>query len=361
MMSNKKYFRALGLMSGTSLDGLDIADVTFLLSENNEWSFTLNNQGIYDFDDDLLSRLKNAFLLTSTDLIHLSADLGVFYANKINHFIEKNKINRSEIDFIASHGQTIFHQPQLGYTLQIGNGPEIAVNTGIPNINDFRTKDVALGGNGAPLIPVADFLLFKQRADGFLNLGGFSNFSFQKNNQVLSYDICPVNIVANLLMNNIGEKYDNNGNLGASGKINQDLLNSLNTLEYYQLPYPKSLGWEWVENNVIPLLSIEKELNNQLRTIYEHIGIQIGEAISKANVNSVLATGGGAKNQFVISRIEAHTDAQIIIPENEVIDFKEAIGFAFLGVLRWTNNINVWSSVTGSRRDSCSGNIIFPN
>lgn len=355
-----KSFRVIGLMSGTSLDGLDVADVTFKLSNQEEWSFQLNHATIYHFNQDLLSRLKLAFQLSASDLCELSASLGKFYAEKVKYFLVENSVEKSQIDFIASHGQTIFHQPQKCFTLQIGNGPELAVNTNIPTVVDFRTKDVALGGNGAPLIPVADHILFSNYADTFLNLGGFSNFSFKQNESVYSYDICPVNIVINGLMSEIGKDFDESGDYGKQGGINETLLSELNALSFYTEEFPKSLGWEWVVESIHPLLNREIILKDKIRTFYEHIAFQIGEAVNKTDSKSTLITGGGAKNHFLIERIKYYIEGEVIIPDKNLIDFKEAIGFAFLGVLRWQEKINVWSSVTGSKRDSCSGFVILP-
>jgi anhydro-N-acetylmuramic acid kinase len=355
-----KSFRVVGLMSGTSLDGLDVADVTFNLSDSDQWRFTLNNATLFPFEQNLLTLLKKAFQLPAHELIDLSSSLGRFYAEKVNTFLSEIAIAPSQIDFIASHGQTVFHQPLKGYTLQIGNGPELAVNTNIPTIVDFRTKDVALGGNGAPLIPVADHLLFANYADTFLNLGGFSNFSFKKDEKVLSYDICPVNIVINELMRETGKEYDENGDFGKHGAINQDLLNQLNSLQFYEEEGPKSLGWEWVEEQIYPMLIPEIPIRDKIRTFYEHIAFQIGNALNKTNSKTTLVTGGGAKNHFLIKRIQFYSEGEIVVPEENIVDFKEAIGFAFLGVLKWQEKINVWSSVTGSKRDSSSGIIIRP-
>ncbi|WP_107039623.1 anhydro-N-acetylmuramic acid kinase [Brumimicrobium mesophilum] len=355
-----KSFRVIGLMSGTSLDGLDVADVTFELLDTEEWKFKLNHASIFSYDKVLLSKLKSAVETPSYELIKLSIDLGRFYADKVNDFLLEFNINKSEIDFIASHGQTIFHQPKIGYTLQIGNGPELAVHTNLPTVVDFRSKDVALGGNGAPLIPVADHLLFNSYADTFLNLGGFSNFSFMKSGQVFSYDICPVNIVVNELMGELGKEYDEHGDFGKGGSVHKGLLDSLNALSFYNEEGPKSLGWEWVVDQIHPLLKIELSLKDKIRTLYEHIGIQIGDAINSSNSKSTLVTGGGTKNKFLIERIQYYTQGKIIVPDENIIDFKEAIGFAFLGLLKWQGKINVWSSVTGSNRDSSSGIVIRP-
>ncbi len=355
-----KTFRAIGLMSGTSMDGLDVADVTFELTRNGEWTFELHFAECYDFPAHLLKRLQTAFQSTGNELSKLNSDLGCFYAEKVNTFLDDFNVDKKEVDLIASHGQTIFHQPQKGYTLQIGNGPELAVHTGIPTVVDFRSMDVALGGNGAPLIPVADFLLFQRYADSFLNLGGFANVSYQDEEKTFSFDICPVNIVLNKLAKQLGKAYDDNGEMGRSGQINTQLLNALNALDYYRQSSPKSLGWEWVENEVLPLLDQEQDVKNTMRTWYEHVAIQIGHSLNGVTSNSVMVTGGGANNTFLIDRIRVHTDQITLVPEEDIINFKEAIGFAFLGVLKWQDQINVWASVTGARKDSSSGVIIKP-
>ncbi|PWH81238.1 anhydro-N-acetylmuramic acid kinase [Brumimicrobium oceani] len=355
-----KSFRVIGLMSGTSLDGLDVADVTFSLNDSNQWRFKLNNAVVYPFGDELYARLKKAFHLPAHELAELSSVLGVFYADKVMQFLKEFELKDAQIDFIASHGQTIFHQPDKGFTLQIGNGPELAIHSNIPTVVDFRTKDVALGGNGAPLIPVADHLLFPDYADTFLNLGGFSNFSFKQNGKVMSYDICPVNIMANELVREVGEEYDFGGELGARGVINHELLCKLNALNFYQQKGPKSLGWEWVEKQMLPFFTNEVSLEDRLRTLYEHIAYQVGTSLNQVNASATLVTGGGAKNHFLVEKIKAYSKGEVIVPNMDLIDFKEAIGFAFLGLLRWQNKVNIWSSVTGSKRDSSSGIVIRP-
>ncbi|WP_417266508.1 anhydro-N-acetylmuramic acid kinase [Brumimicrobium sp.] len=355
-----KTFRVIGLMSGTSLDGLDVADVTFVSQPDGFWKFTLNHSAIYSYGSELLARLKTAHQIPAQDLVQLSTDLGRLYAEWVNRFIDEHLVDKSEVDFIASHGQTIFHQPEKGFTLQIGNGPELSVLTQLPSVVDFRTKDVALGGNGAPLIPIADHLLFSKYAEAFLNLGGFSNVSYRQNKEVLSNDICPVNILINELMRSVGEEFDAYGNYGKGGAINQKLFDELNGLTFYAQSGPKSLGWEWVEAEILPLLEQETDLKSKIRTLYEHIAFQIGKVLNNIGAKSTLVTGGGALNSFLIERIRGYYRGVLIVPEKEIIDFKEAIGFAFLGLLRWNDEINVLSSVTGSKCDSSSGIILMP-
>lgn len=354
-----KSFRVIGLMSGTSLDGLDLADVNFVFDENKQWSFKLKGSAFFTYSDEMLSRLKKATSFSGEELMAFSSELGFYYGEKVNEYLRRKNIGLSEIDFVASHGQTVFHQPENKFTTQIGNGHELSALTGLTSIVDFRSLDVALGGSGAPLIPVADHLLFKKYADSFLNLGGFSNYSFlNKNKEVKSFDICPVNIVINYLMSEIGESYDDSGSYGRKGDVDEELLLKLNALDFYQLDGPKSLGWEWVEENVLPLLDSNIPHQNKLRTFYEHIAGQLALVINSRHASNVLVTGGGAHNQYLIELLRNKCTKELVIPDAEIIDFKEAIGFAFLGVLRWRDEINVWASVTGAKRDSSSGIII---
>lgn len=355
-----KSFRLIGLMSGTSLDGLDIADVTFVLREDQQWSFSLNHAETVDYSDEMYSQLLLAPRMSAEDINLLSVRLSKFYGDAVNTFISTNQINKGEIGAIASHGQTIFHQPEKGMTVQIGNTPHLAIETGLKSIVDFRTKDVALGGNGAPLIPIVDHLLFSSRAEGFLNLGGFSNLSFKENEFVRSFDIGPANIVINHLVKSRGLKMDKDGDLARSGSLIEPLFNELEALEYYRKSGPKSLGWEWVQKEVLPLFRSDEELEDKLYTYVQHVSSQLIEAFDKSNLSSVMITGGGVHNSFLMQTIRNNFSGEIIIPENEIIDFKEAIGFAFLGLLRCLGEVNVLSAVTGASKDSCSGVIYEP-
>jgi anhydro-N-acetylmuramic acid kinase len=354
-----KSFRIIGLMSGTSLDGLDLADVEFFQSENNDWSFNLIHSETIDYTDEFRERLRNAPFLTGEGLGLLSVELGLFYGQEVLKFMENNIVDKGVITAIASHGQTIFHQPDKGFTLQIGNGPQLSAITGIKSIVDFRTKDVALGGNGAPLVPVADDYLFSSLADSFLNIGGFANVSFKKSDW-FSFDICPANIVLNEIMQHFNKQFDFNGEAGRNAKVNSDLLKELNNLNYYSQEGPKSLGSEWVEREVLPVLEKESDETIKLGTFYAHIAHQIAQSLEKNQLNSVFITGGGAKNSFLIELIKQKYKGEVIIPEKNIIDFKEAIAFAFLGVLRLNNVDNVYASVTGARENSCSGVVFTP-
>src|SRR5690606_708217 len=244
-------------------------------------------------------------------------------------------------DLIASHGHTVFHNPTENYTLQIGNGNAIRLETGVKTVYDFRTQDVLLGGQGAPLVPIGDELLFGNY-DACLNLGGISNISFRKNDKRIAFDVSPFNLVLNHLAEKSGKPFDENGNLAKSGKVNFDLLNQLNSLKYYQTQPPKSLGIEFCYENIFPLIEQSKlETKDLLATFVEHFAFQIALVLNQNFVQNVLVTGGGAYNEFFIKTLNAKTSTEIILPENQIIDYKEALVFALMGLLKIENQINV--------------------
>ena len=346
-------YNVIGTMSGTSLDGLDIAHCSFTFSEN-KWTFKINEAQTIQFPNKLTEKLKSAINSSGLDLMKLHNELGNFIGEGVNNFILSENINKSEVNCIASHGHTIFHQPEINLTTQIGNGANISAITNLPVISDFRTSDIALGGQGAPLVPIGDQLLFSEY-DYCINLGGIANISFQENEQRLAFDICPVNIVLNKLSLELELPYDKNGDLAKSGNINTELLELLNKLDYYQKAAPKSLGLEYIENNVFPIIeSSPISTEDKLRTFVEHISIQISKNIKSTN-KEVLLTGGGTFNTFLAERIKANTNNNIIITSNQIIDFKEALIFAFLGVLRLRNEPNCLKSVTGASHNNIGG------
>lgn len=345
-------YRILGIMSGTSLDGLDIAQCTFN-EVDGKWQYAIERAVTFPYIDEWRKKLANAENLSGLDLMFLHNEVGNYTGECINQFL---KGNRDKIDFIASHGQTIFHQPQKGLTLQIGNGACIAAKTGIPVICDFRTLDVALGGQGAPLVPIGDKLLFSDY-DYCLNLGGFANISYDNSSGTrLAYDICPVNIVINHLVAERGLSYDKDGAIARKGKANEKLFQDLNHLEFYNQKGPKSLGKEWVIKEILPLMhKYNLSLEDKLRTFYEHVAVQISGEVSSCQGKSVLVTGGGAHNSFLINLFRENFLADVILPDKNVIDFKEALIFAFLGLLRSQGKFNCLKSVTGARVDNVGG------
>ncbi len=345
---------AIGVMSGTSLDGIDLVYVYF--NKNNDTDFRIIHAETIKYSRQWKQLLQNAIFSDEKELQQLNITYGKFLGETINHFINNYKILK--IDFIASHGHTILHQPEKGITLQIGSGKEIATITKQKVICDFRTQDVKLGGQGAPLVPVGDELLFSEY-DFCLNLGGFSNISYNKLGVRIAFDICPVNIVLNFYVNKLGFEFDESGSIASKGIINIKLLEKLNFIKFYQKSPPKSLGLEWVQTVVFPLIDeLETDISSILRTFVEHIAIQIGRVIYKNN--AVLITGGGVFNTFLMSRIQFYANNKIKLPKNELIDFKEALLFAFLGLLKIDNKINCLKSVTGATKNHSSGVIFYP-
>lgn len=348
-------------MSGTSLDGLDIAWTQLKNDPEKGWEFELLAAHTFEYNNELQQKLSEATTLSALQLFQLDKELGKEMAKFVNAFIAKHKIPKTEIDLIASHGHTVFHQPDKGVTVQIGCGSTIALLTGIKVVNDFRTKDVIMGGQGAPLVPIGDFHLFGSQAEAFLNIGGISNVSFRKNDRITAFDCSPGNLPLNKLAQSKGMPYDKNGELASAGEINFFLLDMLNALPYYQEEGPKSLGMEWMEQYFYPLVKFDRDIENNLRTIIEHESFQIGSVLNKHKLKSVLITGGGALNTFLIERIGHYFDGEIVLPEKKIIEFKEAIVFAFLGALYMEKEPNCLKDVTGASRDVCGGVLHLPD
>jgi anhydro-N-acetylmuramic acid kinase len=348
-----KHYQVIGLMSGTSLDGLDIAFCDIYEDEGN-WGFRIIAAETLPYPDGWKERLSRADSVTAEELAQLDVDYGTYSGRLAKAFILKYGI---QPDFIASHGHTIFHQPEKKLTLQIGKGSAIAVASGLPVVNDFRSLDVALGGQGAPLVPIGDRLLFGEY-DYCLNLGGFGNISFERDGERAAYDICPVNIVLNQLSAREGRPFDNGGGMARSGKADTRLLERLNSSDYYNKPYPKSLGREWVEREFLPVIE-SSELNTRdiMATLCDHIALQVARAASHNDKSSILVTGGGAFNGYLMDRIRAATEKEIMIPDPLTVNFKEALVFALLGVLRIRGENNCLRSVTGAEKDNCGGSI----
>jgi len=352
-MSKIDNYSVIGVMSGTSLDGLDIIKCTF--QKDHDWSFKIEKGITNKYSENWLELLKKSHEKKPKELQKNDNLYGDYIGKQVEKFIEKNNFN---VDLIASHGHTIFHQPENKITMQIGNGQNIANITKTTTISDFRSLDVKLNGQGAPLVPIGDLKLF-QAYKYCLNLGGFANISIKKNNKIIAYDICPANIILNYFSKYLGKDYDKNGLLGQKGIYNNKLLKKLNKLSYYKIENPKSLSREWLENNILNIEELQDlEFENILATFYEHIGFQIGKLLKD---KSVLVTGGGAHNNFLIEKIKKYSNAKIIIPSNDIVDFKEALIFGFLGVLKLRNEVSCLKDVTGADRDNVGGEIFEPN
>ncbi len=349
----KSNIYVIGLMSGTSMDGLDIAYCSFI-NNNQSWKFNIINAETIKYPPNLIKSLSIAHKMDALNFWKLHVEFGRFCGNVVKKFILKHKCKPQ---LIASHGHTIFHQPQNGFTCQIGDGSQIAAISGINTICDFRSKDVALNGQGAPLVPIGDHFLFP-KADACLNIGGIANISFKMNNKMIAFDVCPANMVFNHYANLKGKKMDKNGQIAKKGSVNYTLFNKLNRLNYYKHNSPRSLGREWVSEKIITLLEKhEISVENKLRTILEHSAFQIAEIINKNKLKNILISGGGAYNQFLIERIQSFTMAELYIPDKKIIEFKEALVFAFLGVLRALEKDNCLKSVTGAEKNNCGGAI----
>ena len=338
-------------MSGTSLDGLDLCYAYFTKNNDGIWNFEILKADTIPYSKKWEQKLRDCMKLNATDLYKLNSEYGYLLAEQVKDFIQKNKI--SEIDVIGSHGHTVFHQPQKKFTVQIGDGRAINIVNKIPVVYDFRSQDVLLGGNGAPLVPIGDELLFS-RYDACLNLGGFSNISFKVSHQRIAFDICPVNIVFNHYAKKLRKNYDEDGNIARTGTINEKVLQKLNSLKFYTEKGPRSLGKEWVLKEIYPTL---KSLKNEdaLATFTEHAAEKISGIFNEYQLKDVLITGGGAYNTYMIERIKQKSKTTIIKPNKEIIDFKEALIFAFMAALKLKNENNVLASVTGSSADHCTG------
>ena len=341
-------------MSGTSLDGIDVAEIIFNVSENGTWSYKIISSETVSYVKGWKDKLQKAISFSEQKLTALNSEYTIYLAEVILEFISRKKI--SKLDAVCSHGHTILHEPQKGVTLQIGNLLEIASLINQKVVCDFRVQDVEFGGQGAPLVPIGDKLLFPDYTY-CLNLGGFSNISFKDDNEISAFDICPVNVVLNHYSRAIGHDFDLDGSIASNGKIIPNLLDELNSLEYYKISKPKSLGLEWVIKEIFNVIDHHNlSAPDILRTYCEHIAIQIQNALDN-NISNVLITGGGAKNKYLIQLIKNKIQNPIVIPNTTLIDFKEALIFGFLGLLRSRDENNCLGSVTGAKRDHSSGKI----
>jgi len=356
-MQTTKKICVLGLMSGTSMDGLDLAMCEFT-EIDQKWTYQILEASTEPYPNEWLDIFISLPTASAEKWVCADQDFGRLIGIYCNGFIQKTKITPH---LIASHGQTIFHQPDQRFTGQIGHGAAISAQTRLPVVSDFRTMDVALSGQGAPLVPIGDKILFEDY-DFCLNLGGIANISCDQNGKRIAFDICPTNLVLNYLANKIGLPYDSSGKIARSGKLNNALLDKLNSLGFYSLDFPKSLGREWVEKEILPMLSLNNSsVPDQLATFIEHCAFQLSETIRsftlKNTTSRLLITGGGAHNTFLIERLAFYLgeNPKIIIPDKMTIDYKEALIFAFLGLLRLTNKLNSLKSVTGAYEDNIGG------
>lgn len=356
---------AIGLMSGTSCDGLDIAYCEFSRQATG-WNYKILAAKTVGYSDSFLKKLQDAPSMSGKDLMRFDREFGSFCGKAVLEFLSEYRLEAPAV--VASHGHTIFHTPASGVTCQIGSGAALYAACSIPVACDFRSIDVALGGQGAPLVPMGDHLLFSEY-DFCLNLGGISNISYQKDGRLIAFDICPINMVLNHLAGLLSQAYDKDGAAAATGKINASMLEELNQLDFYQQAAPKSLGKEWFDLTFTPVLEKYKRLsvNDRLATCSEHMAFQMSEVVraqclapqqaTSPHPQKLLATGGGAFNKHLMKRFAdlLKDTCEVVIPDAETVAFKEALIFGLLGVLRIEKENNVMSSATGSGRDHCGG------
>lgn len=356
-------YRVIGLMSGSSLDGLDISFAEFQ-EISGKWNYELLASACYPYNEDWGLRLKSAHTLSAIDYQLLHTEYGHYIGKEVKRFIQENALEY-KVQLIASHGHTTFHIPSKLMTGQIGDGASIAAVTGINVVSDLRAMDIALGGHGAPIVPIGEKMLLGDY-DFFLNVGGIANISFNGNNKYVAFDICPANRVMNLVTLEDDKPYDEGGKMAREGNIDETTLGVLNTLEYYQDPYPKSLANSFGTDIVFPLLDNISSSHDRLRTYVEHIAIQIKDAVQLISTDfslsssgrKLLITGGGAHNVFLVERIREHLSAlqvEVIVPAKDLVEYKEALIMGLIGILRWREENNVLASVTGASRNSIGG------
>ncbi len=356
------FYKAIGLMSGSSLDGLDLVFAEYIES-GGEWSYSIKAAACYPYSEKWIERLNNATNLLAKDYLLLDAQYGKYTGDLVNQFIAENKLDH-QVQLIGSHGHTSFHAPDLGFTGQLGNGATIAAVTGINTVSDLRMMDIALGGQGAPIVPVGEKLLLKEYAY-LLNIGGIANISSNKLSGIVAFDICAANRVLNMLCNEVGKAYDDGGNMAASGQLNTALLTELNALDYYKQTYPKSLANNFGTELVYPIVkSHQLSIPDALKTYTAHIAMQVQYAVNNLHAQNplpnakLLVTGGGAHNQFLVSSIAKALQPyliEVVVPDTQLIDYKEALVMGLLAVLRWREENTVLHSVTGARRSSIGG------
>ncbi len=352
-------YEVIGIMSGSSLDGIDIV-FTELQEQGGNWQYEIKNTTCIPYDNNWHRKLLQANNLSTKDYLLLHVEFGEFIGQKINEFIDEKNLQH-KVNLIASHGHTTFHLPEKKMTHQLGDGASIAAETQLPVVSDLRSIDVAFGGQGAPIVPLGEKLLFNQY-EYFLNIGGIANISIHTLHKVIAFDVCAANRVLNMLAEEMNLAYDDEGRVSSQGRVNEDLLETLNTLEYYKLSYPKSLANSFGTDIVYPLLkSFNTNIEDNLRTYTEHICIQIKNSLQPFKQNKIqhlFVSGGGAFNTFLIERLQQNLEKinfEIVIPADDVVKYKEALIMALLGALRWREQYTVLSTVTGAKRNSIGG------
>jgi anhydro-N-acetylmuramic acid kinase len=354
-----KTYKVIGIMSGSSMDGIDLALCT-INSDNGKYTYTIDVSETYPYSE--VWRLRLSQLRKADALSYAKTDVfyGHYLGHLVNDFIKKNSL---QVDFISSHGHTAFHYPEEMISCQLGDGASLSAICNLPVVNDFRAMDIAKKGQGAPLVAIGDDLLFSEY-DFCLNLGGFANISGKVGEYRVSFDICPANILLNRVARDLNKEFDENGEIASHGAIQYGLLEELNDIDYYAMPFPKSLNRDWINNELWQIVKEGEKLSpeNKMKTFVDHIGIQISKSIDYlSGKNSagkkVLVTGGGAFNPILMDHIRTHGEAEFIVPDETMVKYKEALIFAFMGVLRIENKENIIKTFTGAKSNSISGSL----
>jgi anhydro-N-acetylmuramic acid kinase len=360
-------YKVIGLMSGSSMDGLDIA-YCVLTEIGGQWQYVIEHAACVAFPEKIARQINAITQLPVPEFMKLHTAFGTWMGQQVNAFIDAHQLHH-KVHIIGSHGHTAFHFPESNTSVQIGCGAALASVTGINVVSDLRAMDVSLNGNGAPIVPIAEKLLF---ADNqlCLNIGGICNISYRNNDGAyFANDVCPANRVLNEVVSALNKTYDDKGIEASKGSVVLDVLQQLNTLDYYKKQGPKSLANELGTQIILPILQASgASVQDQLRTMVEHIAEQIAlqvQSLHQSNESiNMLITGGGAYNDFLIACIQQKIiefNVHITIPAPLVIENKEALAMALIAVLRWREEINVMASVTGASRDSVGGALWLGN
>lgn len=350
-----------GVMSGSSLDGLDLAICNFDFDSSTEqiaWSFAKTSA--IDIPNAIRDELRNSYHTSAADIYGIEQRFTQFCGNAIHSFLKD-----TSVDFIGFHGHTVFHEPAQDYTVQIGNCHHLAQQLKIPVVGHFRYKDIALGGQGAPIAPIVEKYLLNDY-DAFVNLGGITNISIHDGHHITAYDITVCNQALNHLSQQIGKEYDDRGKIAATGIVDNSLLNELGNLEFLKQKAPKSLSNTWVLSEVIPILDrSDSTIPDKMKTVVEHICLEIARSCDGINrLRTLLVSGGGVHNDYMINTLQAKLASQNISvqkPRAKLADYKEALLMALMAYLRVNEIPNCLASVTGAERDNCGGVIYNPS
>lgn len=347
-------------MSGSSLDGLDIGIID-IIKKGNELSYEVIRCDTIEYSTEWKKSLTSLPNASAKELANNDMAYSRYMSELIRSFLKEE----DQIDYVSLHGHTLFHEPENGFTYQLGNGGVLSARLGLPVVCDFRSKDIGLGGKGTPLAPIVDSYFYNEY-EVLINLGGICNLTFLSKKETIAWDVCPCNQLLNFLSEKMNLAYDKDGLIARNGKLNLDFLNILEKNPYYSEKYPKSLDNQYIKQNIIRELdSYTIPLEDQLHTTCIFVARQIKAAIQMAVKSlevawpeKILITGGSAHNAFLIQCIKEHCAPSVVsIPDETIINYKEIILMALCAYLRVNNQENTLSEVTGSSRNSIGGAI----